>query len=123
MTDLYSKLKALQAEYGYSEFFNTIKKISKERLQNDNRPARIKFSWSKYRRLYTQQNGICSWCDDTMPLIRGQIEIDHINPNASNFNDDSNLQVLHKHCNREKSSKSIQEVSKETGKTFVEQLP
>jgi len=122
MTDLYSKLKALQSEYGYSEFFNTIKKISRERLQNTDRPARIKFPWSKYRKLYQKQGGVCNWCDKEMALIRGKVEIDHLNPNAENFNDDSNLQLLHTNCNREKSSKSIQEVSKETGKTFVEQL-
>jgi hypothetical protein len=57
-----------------------------------------------------------------MPFLRGKIEIDHRDPNRKDFNSDRNLQLTHKECNRKKSSKSLYELSKETGKTIREIL-
>jgi 5-methylcytosine-specific restriction endonuclease McrA len=57
-----------------------------------------------------------------MKLIRGEIEADHINPNAEDFNNESNLQVLHSTCNQSKNAMSIAEQSKATGKGYVELL-
>jgi hypothetical protein len=54
-------------------------------------------------------------------LIRGKIEAEHFDPNAVNFNDDSNLGCTHRDCNREKSSMSLMEQAEYLNIT-VEQL-
>lgn len=114
------ELKSLRTKYGTGEFDHSIKTLNRERLENYNRPKRISFKWSLYRKLYRKQFGLCGICEAEMALIKGKVSMDHKNPNAEDFNDESNLQVTHVRCNLEKSSKSIPEQSKETGKPFTE---
>lgn len=104
------KLIAIRDEVGYSEFWKEVKSLGRERLDNSSeREKRVKFPWSKYKRLYDRCGAVCWWCQDIMPFTRGKIEIDHFDCNSENFNDDSNLGVLHAKCNREKGSKNLTE--------------
>jgi len=122
MENLRSKLIVLRDEAGYSEFWREVKSLSRERLQNTTREKRKPISWGVIARHYKIQRGVCAWCNKDMKLIRSEVEGDHINCNAQDFNDDKNIQVLHKSCNREKSSMSIAEQSKHKGTTYREIL-
>lgn len=118
-----AKLKLIREEAGYSNFDQAVKKINRERLQDkDGRQKRKHFPWSKYESLYKKQRGICPWCGLGMMLIKQEIELDHKDPNAEDFNADSNLQVLHSSCNRQKNSMSIADQAKHQGQTFAELL-
>ena len=59
-----------------------------------------------------------------MALIKGQLWMDHINPNLppAEYEHEANRQVTHPLCNMEKSSRSMEEQSISTGKTVVELL-
>lgn len=121
--DTIAELKAIRERVGYSEYDQAVKIISRERLQNDTRDKRqTNFKWSDYTRHYKKQRGICSWCKQPMALIKGQLAMDHVNPNRQDFNADDNLQVLHPKCNGEKNSMSIAEQSKLKGTTYREIL-
>lgn len=119
-----TRLQAIREEVGTSIYDAAVKAINRMRLDSNvsDRQPRKSFSWAVYQRHYKKQRGICPWCGNTMPLIKGAIEMDHINPNAEDFNADSNLQVLHKACNRQKSSMSIAEQAKHQGTTYREIL-
>lgn len=112
-------LTQLREEVGTSIFDNAIKTFMRQRLDNGaQREKRKAIPWRVIKRHYDRQRGICRWCNEVMPLIRSEIEADHINPNEKDFNVDSNIQVLHKKCNREKSAMSVQEQAKRLGTTF-----
>lgn len=115
-------LRALKEKHGYADYDAAVRTINRERLLTRNRGVRISWKWWEYKRLYLVQRGKCGICGDDMPLIRGAIEMDHKDPNSKDFEASSNRQVVHQRCNREKSSKSIQQQSKETGKGFTELL-
>ena len=120
--ELLVALEALEARYGSSAFRAALEKIGRRRLNGRERERRKKFPWSKYRKLYVLQKGICPLCDEVMPFLKGKIEIDHRDPNRKDFNNDHNLQLTHIMCNRTKSSKSLYRQSKATGKTIKEML-
>lgn len=124
LSEAIKKLEAVRQEFGYSIYDQAVKKIARRRLDVDvsQREKRVKFSWGIYKRKYSAQKGICPICGHAMPLIKGQIEMDHINPNAEDFNNDNNLQVTHSKCNRSKGGQSILTVSKTRGRTFLEQI-
>ena len=119
------ELKAIREKYGYGVFYHDVKTLSRERLQIDNREKRVKFPKSTYAKLYKFQFGLCSICDQPMVKLgsyRG-LEIDRRNPNRQDgFNDWDNLGLAHEKCNRQKSSKSMEQMSKQNGKTTVEML-
>jgi 5-methylcytosine-specific restriction endonuclease McrA len=119
------ELRAIREKHGYSIFDHSIKALNRERLQTQTREKRIKFPTSTYSRLYQSQHGLCSICE--MPMVKlakyHTLEIDHRDPNRRDgFNDWDNLGLAHEKCNREKSSKSMQQMSKETGRTTVQML-
>jgi len=122
--ELLNQLEQLKEKYGETEFNNAIRKIKRKKLQiaKEQREKRIKFSWTTYKKLYNKQRGICPLCNESMPFIKGEIHIDHKNPNETNFNAEYNLQVVHKQCNLQKSSKSLIKQSKFYGKTITELL-
>jgi 5-methylcytosine-specific restriction endonuclease McrA len=130
MTDIKKEVECLQelvslrTKYGTSTFDFVLKKLARQRLESRGiRPERTRFKWSDVRRLYAKQRGICPVCDNPMPLVRGELEIDHIDPSrVDGFNSDSNRQVAHKYCNRSKGADSIAEQSKSSGKPFTEIL-
>lgn len=110
----------IRAKIGTARYDSAVRKINRMRLDAPvaQRQKRIKFKWSMYSRLYKKQKGICPICGDAMPLIQGMIEIDHKNPNEEDFNNDSNLQVTHKDCNRSKGADSVSQQSKSSGRTY-----
>lgn len=120
--ELFTILEGLQTRYGSSAFRAVLKRMNRRRLTQHQREERKKFPWSKYRKFYGIQKGVCPLCNEVMPFLKGKIEIDHRDPNRKDFNNDNNLQLTHKECNRKKSSKSLYEASKETGKTIREIL-
>ena len=120
-TDI-ATLEALKAEWGYSRFDAAVRAINRKRLQGERAP-RKKFPWSKYRKLYDRQRGICPECKLLMPLVRGHVEIDHFDPNEQDFNNESNLRLTHTLCNRSKGAKSVLEQSKASGRTFTDMMP
>lgn len=109
--------------YGYSAVELEVKAWNRRRVPED-RPARQKFSWSEYKRLYDQQKGMCPLCQGVMPLIRGKIEMDHVNVEliGEAFNARSNRQVVCKACNREKAALTVMDQTKRYGRTMNEIL-
>ena len=63
-----------------------------------------KGNWSlRQRKLINIQKGICPWCN-TKFWIESEVEVDHIIPRSIGGKDEyKNLQLLHKHCHKEKS--------------------
>ena len=58
-----------------------------------------------------------------MVLLRAEVEIDHKDPNRQEgFNDDDNLQLTHRTCNRRKSSRSLYQQAKKTNRSITELL-
>lgn len=119
--ELIDKLDTLIEQYGEQTFKQAVKSINRRRIDK-NRDNRVSFSWREYGRLYKKQRGVCPICDKFLPLIKGQLHIDHINPNEKDFNNPSNRQVVHPGCNLSKSSKSIYGQSKTYGKTYKQIL-
>ena len=120
---LVNRLDELKTEFGDWTFRQAVESIRRRRLDNHHRDHRKRFAWSKYQRLYRRQRGMCPLCNDAMLLLRGQVEIDHKDPNRQEgFNDDDNLQLTHQSCNRRKSSRSIYEQAKKGGKSIIQCL-
>ena len=114
-------LDSLDKEVGRSIYDQAVKMKNRRRLERgDTRQRRKRFPWSKYQKLYQKKNGVCWWCQSDMKLIKGQIEIDHFDPNAPDYNADANLSVLHMDCNREKSSKTLTDQAQYLGITVKE---
>ena len=114
-----SALREIRSRAGYSIFDAVVKKLNRERV-NPERQQRKRFPTSVYQRLYDKQGGDCRECGDRLFVPARKNEIDHIDPNREDFNHPSNLQLLHPKCNREKSSKSVYEQSKASGRSFEE---
>ena len=120
---LIEALRRLQAEYGLSRFKSAIQRLNRQRLDVSEREKRKRFAWSKYQVFYRKQRGICPLCDKAMLLLRGEVEIDHKDPNRQEgFNDDANLQLAHRKCNRTKSSRSLFQEAKKRNRNIVEML-
>jgi len=120
---LIERLDELKAEFGDVAFRHALKTLRQRRLDNRHRECRRRFPWSKYQCLYQSQKATCPLCGELMPLLKGQVEIDHKDPNREkNFNHDDNLQLTHRRCNRWKSSLSIYEQSKKSGKSVIQCL-
>lgn len=119
-SDLITRLEALQTKYGRHSFKNAIKTINRRKIDLGQREPRKKFPWSKYRKLYQIQSGLCLYCNEAMFLKKGEVEIDHRDPNRKDFNADSNLQLLHQRCNRIKSSQSIPLQAKKGNATYLD---
>lgn len=118
LIDTITILKKIRDDAGYSNFDQAVKTLNRERLQNYKREKRKHFPKSMYQRLYDEQNGICSYCKFCLDIPARKNVIDHVDPNEQDFNTRKNLHLIHGKCNREKSSKSINQQSKESGKTF-----
>ncbi len=119
-TELLKELDTILAREGYGTYFAAVKIQTKRRLQIDkgSRPARIKFPPAMYQRLFDRQKGICPECQTLLDIPAKKGEIDHVDPNRQDFNHPSNLALLHRSCNREKSAMTIQEQSKAGHGTF-----
>lgn len=120
--------RTIRGKAGYSNWTHVTQKLNRERLNVDKeaRGERRRYRPAEYKRLYHRQHGICLICDAPMAMPRnwpGDLEMDHVDPNATDWDSEGNRQVVHAKCNREKSSKTPHQMSKETGKTVVEMLP
>ena len=84
------------AKYGRSECNRIMRTHLKKRLEVTGRPERKRFPWGEYKRMYDQQRGRCPICKQTMALIRGLVEMDHVNPNLTGdaFNARDNRRVV-----------------------------
>lgn len=120
--DLITRLEELQTKYGRQLFKNAIRTMYRRKIDQLQRESRKKFSWFKYKKLYHIQRGICSYCDEPMFLKKGEVEIDHRDPNRLDFNTDTNLQLLHVRCNRTKSARSIPVQAKMNNATYLHLL-
>ncbi len=121
--ELVQRLSTLQDEFGRFTFDQALKTVRRRKLltPQGERPRRKRFSWSKYESLYQKQRGICPLCKRVMVLLRREVEIDHLDPNRQQgFNDDDNLQLTHRRCNRKKSSRSVYEQAKKTNRSIME---
>jgi 5-methylcytosine-specific restriction endonuclease McrA len=122
-TVLIEQLRQLQRQYGMFQFTLALQDLKRRRLEVEQRQKRKRFPWSKYQALYSSQKGICRLCRRLMPLLRGEVEIDHKDPNRQEgFNDDDNLQLTHRRCNRKKSSGSLYQQAKKMNRTIIELL-
>lgn len=120
---LIGRLEELKREFGDFAFKAAVKSLRARRLDRRGRENRKQFAWSKYQALYRKQRGMCPLCETAMLLLRGEVEIDHKDPNrAEGFNDDANLQLAHRKCNRRKSSQSLYQQAKKGHRTVVELL-
>ena len=114
-------LEQLLASYGRCEFRRAVKELEQRRLEVSRRERRKRFAWSKHQMLYSMQKGVCPLCLELMPLLKGEVEIDHKDPNRTpGFNSDENLQLTHRRCNREKSSRSVYEQAKKGGQIVID---
>lgn len=118
LKELIERLKEIRAEVGYADFDEALRAINRERLQSPRMEKRKKFAWGVIQRLYEKQAGVCPFCQEIMVLLKTKrhlVEVDHINPNRPDFNDPKNLQLLHRDCNRQKSSMSMMDQAKRLG--------
>lgn len=114
-------LDTLDAEVGRSIYDEAVRIKNRRRLESGStRQKRKNFPWSKCEKLYEKKKGVCWWCQSDMKLLRSEIELEHFDPNAENFNADENLSVMHKACNREKGSKTLTEQAEYLGITVKE---
>ena len=124
MTDLESKLRAIRAEVGYSEFDRAVKSLMRERLGTDKREKRIHWSKSLYQKLFDVQRGLCADCHQLLLIPSNKNHIDHYVPIAQGgTNNPSNLRLLHPGCNCRKNDESPLDNAKRTGNTIRESLP
>ncbi|GEM_PF-1096013 len=120
--ELIAELDALRAIHGESAFERAVQMIRCRKLTLFSRPPRKKFPWAKYRKLYQLQQGMCPYCNTPLFLKKGEVEIDHRDPNRPDFNAETNLQLLHKRCNRKKSARSIPAEAKSHNTTYIHLL-
>lgn len=116
-------LRAIREQAGMFNAKKAWKELSKEKrsIEQFKQERRILIARSQRERLYSDQSGICPGCEQHFKLI--EMEVDHIIAlSLGGKNEFRNYRLLCVKCNREKSSKSLPEMSKENGKTVLEQL-
>lgn len=121
LEDSERRMRALREETGRGNWDFVTAKFRRERLRIQGREAREHFAPSVYWNLYARQRGTCPWCRQELEGKATDHAIDHFDPNkAKGFNSKSNLRLLHRKCNGEKSAKSIHQQAKETGRTYTQ---
>src|SRR3972149_10086918 len=113
---IYEALLQFEREQGASYVRQAIQRYNRKKIDAEGREPRKRLPWAIHSRLYRIQRGLCAICGEVMPFVKGAVEIDHKDPNRTEFNAWPNLQLTHKKCNREKAAKSILEQSKTSGK-------
>lgn len=114
-------LRGVRSRAGYANFDAAVKALNRERV-DPTREKRKRFSKAVCQRLFDRQGGKCLMCRETLDIPAYQNEVDHIDPNRADFNHPSNLRLLHRSCNREKSSASVIDHAKRTGQTIREMI-
>jgi len=113
-------LEAVMAQYPRSEWDRALKVIRNRRIATD-RPERIHLSLAERNKLFLRYGGRCHICKELIDP-RSRWHVDHVNAHLTGdeYNAERNLAPSHEHCNLEKSSKSIDQLSRESGKTYTE---
>ena len=122
LKDCIRDLREIRMKHGYSNFDIAVRLLNRERV-NPDRDIRDKTSLSEKQKMFNTQKGICPVCNKLLfiPATDRRNEIDHIDPNRTDFNHRTNKQLVHGDpCNRKKSSKDLIQQSKESGKTIQE---
>lgn len=122
---LLSDLRALRQTYGYSTFDRAVRTLNRERLETPSgRPARHSYAWAEYKRLYASQRGICPLCGLAIPLVRGELHMDHKDPQliGEAFDARDNRQVTHAKCNMKKGAKNLSVYSKVNSRTVLDMV-
>lgn len=112
--------RAWRDTFGTSICDQVQREEGRRRLQVVGRAPRKRFTARIYQRLFDRQAGICRWCHEILEIPARRNEIDHLNPEAEDFNGETNLQLLHRACNREKSSKSMLDQAKDRNRTVTD---
>ena len=117
------ELRALIGKYGYSRFWQDIKELNRERISKD-RPKREHFPKSTYQKLADRQKGFCvCGCEENLLVPATRNHVDHFDPHeTTTFNSLTNLRLLLPNHNLSKSSKSIEQLSKEGKGTTLAQI-
>lgn len=116
-----AELRMIRETYGTSTFDEAQRIMNRARLDGERTEKRKRFKWPRdYRKMYDRQKGICPKCEHEMAFIRGAIEIDHFDPMAKGFNDDTNLRVMHASCNSSKGADNVYETARKSGKTVMQ---
>lgn len=119
--DCKNALWAIRKQFGDFDYFQSLKELNRIKRTVDEPERRKPLSPSKRLKLYADQQGKCGECGDTYSIK--QMHDDHIIALAQGgTNDLRNRRLICAGCNREKSSKSLMQLSKESGKTILEQL-
>lgn len=109
LRNLLSYMKAAEGEMqivGKAEFQELVDDF-KIKYSIDER--KIKLNFDEKRQLIKKQNNRCPLCDGSL-FSHDEIEVDHIETIARGGKDEiTNLQIVHKICNRRKGSKFIKE--------------
>jgi hypothetical protein len=107
-------------KHGYGNADFTIRQWRKQRVDPE-RDDRDKTSPAQKQKMFNAQKGFCPICKKLLfiPATDHRNEVDHIDVNREDYNHRTNKQLVHGNpCNRNKSSKSIVQISKETGIPF-----
>lgn len=116
-----STFSSLASKYGKSMLVREMTVYRKQKRSVEFPNYRIKLSPAQRSKIYERQDAVCRICVEYMAFH--DMEIDHIQSLASGGkNEMKNYQGVHRHCNREKSSKSLSQIAKEQNKTILEQL-
>lgn len=119
------ELLLLQRVFGMSAYHQALKELNRQKRTVDHPEKYIRISPSEKKTLYAKQSGVCanSKCLNDQPIPFAYMECDEIVARAQGgTNKHSNRQLLCKDCNRAKSSKSLNQMSKEGHGTILNQL-
>jgi hypothetical protein len=120
--EVVEQIKALKREAGEFVFRAAMKKINRPRV-DEARGKKKLFPAHVLMAAAEKQGWVCPACGLDLPRKRYLMHGDHVNPNRVNgLNDADNCQALHVKCNLKKSSKSMFEVSKTSGRTVLDQI-
>ena len=117
-------LEGIRAAAGYSTYRSAMRSIERRRLEPDvkeNREEREKPKLGEKKRLYDQQEALCSICGQYMSS-KEPLEIDHVVVDDPNYNGRHNRRLAHKSCNAAKGARDLVTQSKHSGRTIVEQI-
>ncbi|MDP2216402.1 MAG: HNH endonuclease [Methanolobus sp.] len=105
ISDIYLGMRNTEDTTDIVMFFRDNVAQFKEKYQTESR--RLKLTEDQKISLITEQGNTCPICKNVL-FIGDEIEVDHCNPLALGGIDSfSNLQVVHKNCNRKKKAKLI----------------
>jgi len=114
-------LDAFAKQYGANAVLYAIKQWRQQKRTVGKPEARIHITLKQKEELYFKQQGRCAICLN--PLDIKLMQVDHVVALAQGGKSEMrNYQLLHSDCNQQKSSKSLSQIAKESGKLITEQM-